>query len=148
MAYSKQNYLKENEINIITLLNDNTPIAEIARRLSVKYDTLKRYLNKNNIKYNTNPNRTGKPHYESRKSAMYYIENNITIDSKILKKKLIEEGLKERKCECCDMSKWMGKPIPLELHHINGNHYDNRFENLQILCRNCHGQKHGYGDSK
>ena len=32
----------------------------------------------------------------------------------------------------------------LELHHINGNHFDNTFENLQILCPNCHSQCEGH----
>lgn len=32
----------------------------------------------------------------------------------------------------------MGIKIPLELHHINEDHYDNRLENLLILCPNCH----------
>lgn len=38
----------------------------------------------------------------------------------------------------------MGKSISLELHHINGNHYDNRLENLQIVCPNCHSQTEGH----
>lgn len=42
----------------------------------------------------------------------------------------------------------MGKNIPLELHHINMNHYDNRIENLQILCANCHAIAHDYSNSK
>lgn len=32
----------------------------------------------------------------------------------------------------------MGKQITLELHHINGDNMDNRLENLQLLCPNCH----------
>ena len=32
----------------------------------------------------------------------------------------------------------------LELHHINGNHFDNTLENLQILCPNCHSQCEGH----
>ena len=62
------------------------------------------------------------------------------IKSNALKEKLIECGYKERKCECCGRSEWNGKSIPLELHHINGKHDDNRIDNIQILCRNCHGQ--------
>jgi len=49
--------------------------------------------------------------------------------------------LKEDKCEICGCTnEWQNKPITLELHHINGDHYDNRLENLQILCPNCHSQ--------
>ena len=36
--------------------------------------------------------------------------------------------------------RWNGNPLKLQLHHINGNHNDNRIENLQILCPNCHTQ--------
>ena len=55
-----------------------------------------------------------------------------------LAKRLIKEGYKERKCECCNLTEWLGEPIKLELHHINGCHTDNRLENLQLLCPNCH----------
>lgn len=42
-----------------------------------------------------------------------------------------------RKCDNCGHSIWLGNPIPLEVHHINGNNLDNRLENLQVLCPNC-----------
>ena len=144
MAYSKQSYLKENEEKIINWLNDYVPLAEISRNLSIKYDTLKRYLDRNRIEYKTNPHREGKPHKEARKPAAYYLGTDLYITSKALKKKLIEDGIKEYVCECCGNSEWMGEPIPLELHHINGNHYDNSLENLEILCSNCHSLKHLY----
>lgn len=77
------------------------------------------------------------------KSALYYIENNIPIASFKLKEKLIRDGLKERKCEICGVFIWQGLPLPLELHHKNGNHYDNSLDNLQILCPNCHSIQEG-----
>jgi 5-methylcytosine-specific restriction endonuclease McrA len=79
---------------------------------------------------------------------MDYINSNKFIPASRLRRKLIEDGVKENKCERCGNSEWMGEPIPLELHHINGNHYDNRLENLQILCSNCHMQVHGYSNNK
>lgn len=61
-----------------------------------------------------------------------------------LKLRLLKEGVKEAKCERCGNTEWEGGPIPLELHHINGVHNDNRLENLQILCPNCHALTDNY----
>lgn len=66
--------------------------------------------------------------------------NGSKVKSNALKTKLILAGVKSYKCEKCGCHEWQGLPIPLELHHINGKNDDNRLENLQILCRNCHGQ--------
>ena len=61
-----------------------------------------------------------------------------------LKHRLLKEGIKIRVCECCGLSEWQGLPIPLEVHHMNGNNRDNRLENLQILCPNCHALTNSY----
>ena len=57
---------------------------------------------------------------------------------------LFNRKLKEKKCEICGCTDWLGKPITLQLHHKNGNPYDDRLENLQILCPNCHSQTHNF----
>lgn len=70
------------------------------------------------------------------------LSNRIYLKSSGLKKKLIKAGLLEYKCgnENCGISDWKEKPITLELDHIDGDKYNNRLENLKLLCPNCHSQ--------
>lgn len=79
-----------------------------------------------------------------KKSDEYLTEKSFKITSNKLLKKLLCEGKKGYKCECCGNSEWNGSQIPLELHHINGVHNDNRIENLMVLCPNCHAQTENY----
>lgn len=62
-----------------------------------------------------------------------------------LKDRLIDEGLKEDRCEICGITEWLGKPLSMALHHLNGDGKDNRLDNLQLLCPNCHAQTDTYG---
>lgn len=66
------------------------------------------------------------------------IENSEYNNGPFLKKRLIKEKGFECKCYNCNLTEWMGKPIPLEIEHKNGIHTDNRIENLTFLCCNCH----------
>ena len=42
------------------------------------------------------------------------------------------------------MEKWLGEPIPLELHHKDGDPFNNELDNLSILCPNCHAFTDNY----
>lgn len=55
-----------------------------------------------------------------------------------LKNRLFKEGIFEKKCYNCGITEWLNCPAPLELEHINGDRFDNRKDNLTILCPNCH----------
>ena len=62
-----------------------------------------------------------------------------------LKRRLVDSGLKENRCEQCGISTWRGEPLNAQLHHKNGDGTDNRLENIEFLCPNCHSQTDTYG---
>lgn len=77
------------------------------------------------------------------------LQKGTNVKSQDLKNQLIKAGLKENKCEICgQLPEWNGKPLVLQLDHINGDHYDNRLENLQVVCPNCHTQTDTFGTKK
>lgn len=53
--------------------------------------------------------------------------------------------LRGHKCECCHNTEWLGQPINLEVHHIDGDKTNNELDNLQLLCKNCHSYTDNYG---
>jgi Zn finger protein HypA/HybF involved in hydrogenase expression len=61
-----------------------------------------------------------------------------------LHNRLLKEHRKEYRCEICGLSEWNGKPIPLQLDHIDGNSHNHLFENLRMICPNCHAQTETY----
>jgi len=55
-----------------------------------------------------------------------------------LRRALREIGVAEKCRECNTGPEWNGKPMTLEIDHINGDWSDDRPENLRLLCPNCH----------
>ena len=52
-----------------------------------------------------------------------------------------------QKCQICGWgkaNKYTGK-VPLQIHHIDGDCTNNKEENLQVLCPNCHSLTENYG---
>lgn len=129
--------------------------AEVLRKIGLKaagsnYDTIKRKIKELSL---DTTHMTGKvwnqgeryrPVMVAQSLETILIENSTYKSTYHLKDRLLKEGVKEYKCECCGSSEWMGQPIALELHHVNGIKDDLRLENLQILCPNCHAFTDNY----
>lgn len=53
-------------------------------------------------------------------------------------------ALRGQRCECCGITEWLGNPIKLEVHHLDGDRLNNELENLKLLCPNCHAYTETY----
>lgn len=129
---------------ILKWIEEEKPKNFICQQLNCRQSTLNNYLIKMNIEYKGQQNKKGQ-HKGSNiyRPASYYFDNIHPIHSYRLKEKIIKDGLKENRCEICGCSIWQGVMLPLELHHKDGNHNNNNFNNLQILCPNCHSIQEG-----
>lgn len=150
---------KWTDSELITAVQQSLSYAEVLRKLGLRvaggnYDAVKRRVME--LKLNTT-HMTGQvwnqgERFRAIKSARplneILVEHSTFINSNHLRERLLSEGLKEYKCECCNNTEWLGKPIKLELHHINGIKSDQRVENLQILCPNCHSYTENYRGNK
>lgn len=61
-----------------------------------------------------------------------------------LKTRLLRLGIKDGRCERCGLARWLRQPVALALHHVNGDRLDNRVQNLELLCPNCHSQTENF----
>lgn len=146
--------------DFIEAVNNSLSYAEVLRKLNLKvagsnYDLVKKTIKRLNLDTSHmtgkawNQGEKYKPVFQAKPLSEILVEDSSWTSTYHLKERLLKEGIKEYKCECCGATEWMGKPIALELHHVNGIKSDLRIENLQILCPNCHAFTDNYrGKSK
>lgn len=71
-----------------------------------------------------------------------FVKGEVKKNGKSLAAPLI--ALRGQKCECCGITEWLGNPIKLEVHHLDGDRLNNELTNLELLCPNCHAYTETY----
>lgn len=140
----KRKYKNYTDLDIIEACENSTSYAQVLKRLNLKsaggnYKNLQTNITRLSIDISHFKHQAANQDKEFKK-----FEDLIGLDS--IKKRLIK--YRSATCEVCNLTEWRGKPIPIELHHINGNTRNNEKDNLQLLCPNCHAQTNNYRNKK
>ncbi|GAB2788922.1 hypothetical protein GCM10027073_21370 [Streptomyces chlorus] len=93
------------------------------------------------------PTRRGKP-WRPRKPENLLVEQPPAqarrVPSDRLKWAMTTLGVPEQCTLCGTGSVWRGRPLPLEVDHVDGDWRNNHIENLRLLCPNCHSTTDNY----
>lgn len=161
-------FMEQHNINFVSTYNMNTPLSKITKEELVKIvqesDTYAEVLTK--LGYGTarngaqvtlknkiamwNIDTSHMSHYrkcnnEKATDDTVFIENSPHHRNTIRRYVLKHNKVPYECAVCGNKGEWNGKPLTLTLDHINGNHNDNRIENLRFVCPNCDSQSDTYG---
>ncbi|MFN4145246.1 MAG: HNH endonuclease signature motif containing protein [Runella sp.] len=134
------------EENFINVCNSSKSMAKAALELKMNYKTLCFHAKRLRC-FKSNQSGKGcskKPSKIPVDIQEIFNGNYVTYQSNKLKKRLLKENFKQHLCESCGLAKWLDNPIPLELHHVDGNRLNNSLTNLKLLCPNCHAFTENY----
>lgn len=134
---------------IIQITNESQTMVLAAKKCNMPFSTFIRHAKRLGI---YKPNQGGKGIKEAYKRKDHISTKDILAgkypkyQSYKLKIRLIDEGIKEDRCERCGWCEKLEDSdyTPCELHHIDGNPRNHVLSNLIILCPNCHSLTKSY----
>lgn len=80
----------------------------------------------------------------TKKDPEFYLKrrdkSKLKLNAHILIRCLLQLGVPHI-CSVCNLGcEWLGKKLVLQVDHIDGDCYNNEFNNLRFICPNCHSQ--------
>lgn len=116
---------------------------------SGNYETFKKWMKTHNMNPQENFLKKNPKLKKNKTQALsveeVFIENSVATRNYV-NNLIAQHKLLEHKCSGCgNTGSWNGKSLTLQLEHKNGEGSDNRIENLEYLCPNCHSQTLTYG---
>ncbi len=118
--------------------------AEAARWLGVSYNTYKKWAIYYNL-FENHINQSGKGISRSRINTKYNLDdilkgNHPEYSTKLLKKRLIDNGYFKEECSICGWNeeRITDNKICLSLDYIDGDEKNKKYDNLRLVCPNCH----------
>ena len=149
LVFCKDKYMKYTKEVLEEAVSKSRAVSEVLRFLGLKQAggnfshisfLLKKYeINTEHFLGKLLVSKTQPPaNKHTKESFLNMLKENVNLNGYRTKHYLIKFGIKEYKCENCNRTEWFDKKIPLEVEHIDGNHFNNRLENLKLLCPNCH----------
>lgn len=136
--------IQEKLPDILQWIQEGQSKAYMARQLECSPQTVARFIEKQGIDYQGNQGGKGISKQRYSMSLNEYLTHSLDVQSNKVRNKILKEGIKPHQCECCGNTEWMGHPIPLELHHKDGNKNHNELSNYELLCPNCHAFTDSY----
>ena len=82
-------------------------------------------------------------HRKAKRKQQWLDGSATNFDMSTLKTYLTED--RGYACSCCGISDYNGKPLSLQVDHIDGNGFNHSPDNLRLLCPNCHSQQDNWG---
>lgn len=131
--------MKVTDDEFIKICQSSRSMLHAAATLQMQFTTFKRRALKLNC-YKTNQAGVGVNKKSSKKIPLNTIlaGKHPEYQTFKLKNRLLEEGILANKCVSCGIVDWNGKPLVMELDHIDGDRTNHRLKNLRMLCPNCH----------
>lgn len=149
------------------IVKDSLSWAQVLRKLNLKptggnYSSIKKHVLRHDLstthftgqRWNKGLTQLEHPSLQKASESLripdteVFTLNGHQLDSGKIAKRLLNHYNWPNVCSICGLDSWQNKPITLDLDHINGNNRDNSFENLQLLCPNCHRQTPTWGNKK